>query len=254
MKTMTKTWELLLKEPVSYISRALTAAEQRYAKEALAVTWACERFWDHLVGLHFHIETDHKTLVHPPFWPPRTSTSCPSGPSVSSLLMGFSFSMSHVPGKELVLADSLSRAPVSNASMDDEQFQQEVEAFVNSIIHQLPTSEQWLHNTMEQQHTDEACQQLAEFCHKGSPSRSCLRGAIKFYLPVANEQSIHNRYLLRENRLVIPTALCQKILQKNSLWTPGYHKMQRKGSTVSMVASNRKELENLIHKCPVCCK
>ena len=50
--------------------------------------------------------------------------------------------MSYMPGKELVLADTLSRAPVSNASMDDEQFWQEVEAFVNSIIHQLPTSEQ----------------------------------------------------------------------------------------------------------------
>ena len=50
-------------KPVLYISRDLTTTEQRYAqieKEALAVTWACERLRDFLTGLQFHIYTDHK--------------------------------------------------------------------------------------------------------------------------------------------------------------------------------------------------
>ncbi len=52
--------------PVAFISRSLSETEQRYAqveKEALAVTWACERLSSYLIGLHFTIETDHKPLL-----------------------------------------------------------------------------------------------------------------------------------------------------------------------------------------------
>ena len=53
-------------QPVIYISRALSLTEQWYAqieKEALALTWGCERLSDYLIGLHFHVVTDHKPLI-----------------------------------------------------------------------------------------------------------------------------------------------------------------------------------------------
>ena len=52
-------------KPVSYISRLLSPTKEQYAqieKEALAFTWACERFSDFLVGLKFSVEMDHKLL------------------------------------------------------------------------------------------------------------------------------------------------------------------------------------------------
>ena len=41
-----------------------------------------------------------------------------------------SYTISHVPGKQLIVADALSRAPVSTSSADDLTLQAEVDAFL----------------------------------------------------------------------------------------------------------------------------
>jgi len=48
-------------------------------------------------------------------------------------LMRFYFTISHVPGKDLSTADTLSRSPVKGSSFTDEQFKQEVAANMNMI-------------------------------------------------------------------------------------------------------------------------
>ena len=51
---------------VAFVSRSMSATEQRYAqieKEALAVTWSCEKFTHYILGRHFSIESDHKPLI-----------------------------------------------------------------------------------------------------------------------------------------------------------------------------------------------
>ena len=109
---------------VAYISRAMTPTEQRYAqieKEGLAVTWACERFTDYLVGLRFHVETDHKPLV--PLLSSKLLDELPLRIQRFRMrLMRFGFTIAHIPGKNLSTADTLSRAPVSNSSESDEEF------------------------------------------------------------------------------------------------------------------------------------
>ena len=55
-------------KPVPYASRTLSETEMRYAqieKEALATTWACEKFSTYMYILRrpFLVEIDHKSLV-----------------------------------------------------------------------------------------------------------------------------------------------------------------------------------------------
>jgi hypothetical protein len=48
-------------------------------------------------------------------------------------LMRFDFSISHVAGKDLNIADTLSRAPVENMSQSDTDFKNETKAFVDIL-------------------------------------------------------------------------------------------------------------------------
>jgi hypothetical protein len=52
--------------PIAYASRTLNLAECNYAqieKDALAITWACDRFQDLILGARINVVTDHKPLL-----------------------------------------------------------------------------------------------------------------------------------------------------------------------------------------------
>ena len=96
--------------PVAYASRSLSDTERNYAqieKEALATTWACEKFATYILGRSFTIESDHKPLIpllnekHLDALPPRILR-------FRLRLEKFDYVALHVPGKLLYTADALS--------------------------------------------------------------------------------------------------------------------------------------------------
>ena len=96
---------------VAYASRSLTETERRYAqieKEALAITWSCEKFSDYVLGKEIVIETDHKPLL--PLLTTKQLDSLPARVLRFRLRMDrFTYTLQHVPGKDLHTADALSR-------------------------------------------------------------------------------------------------------------------------------------------------
>ena len=132
-------------KPVAFTSRSMSETERRYAqieKEALATTWACEKFANFIVGMHFRIETDHKPLV--PLLGTKHLDSLP--PRVLRFrlrLDRFSYDITHVPGKELYTADTLSRAPLSDQpSADSIALQDLAELCVMAAVSNLPVGNQ----------------------------------------------------------------------------------------------------------------
>ena len=99
--------------PVAYASRSMTKTEEHYAqieKEALAITWACDKFSNYIVGTKIQIETDHKPLISL-LGSKRLDDLPPRIIKFRLRLARIDCSIAHVPGKLLVTADALSRAP-----------------------------------------------------------------------------------------------------------------------------------------------
>ena len=102
-------------KPISHISRSLSLTNERYAqieKEALAFTWACERFSHFLLGLKFRIQTNHEPL-NPLFSAKRPEELPVRVQRFRVRRLRFDFPVTYVPGKDITIADALSRAPLT---------------------------------------------------------------------------------------------------------------------------------------------
>ena len=244
-------------KPVAYISRSMTPTEQRYAqieKEALAFTWACERLSDYLVGKEFHIQTDHKPLV--PLFSSKHLEELPIRVQRFRLrMMRFQFTISHVPGKELLIADTLSRAPATSPITADVQLQEETNAYVRMVVQSLPATEQRLHEIKHLQAQDSVCQRVCEFCQTEWPQdKKSIDPATLPYYKRAAELSVEEGLLMRGNRIIIPPSLRRDMLARIHTGHQGIVKCRERARQSMWWPGMSKELEDLVKNCPECCK
>ena len=198
----------------------MTTIEQRYGqieKEALALTWACKRLADYLVGLQFHIETDHKPLVHLPI---RVQ-------HFRMRLMCFLFTISYVPGKHLITAVALSRAPITSFPESEEELQKSVDMYVCAILSTLPATDKRIKRLQRNQTEDEVCQHLITFCTEGWPSKNRVPGILKPYYQVVSELSVVDGLLPRGFWIVIPSSLRLEVLDPIHAGHQGIHKCRQ---------------------------
>lgn len=239
--------------PVAYASRALTSTEQRYAqveKEALALTWACERFSDFITGLHFELETDHKPLVSSQALdslPPRIQR-------FRMRLMRYRYAIRHVPGKSLTTADTLSRAPLKNGETDGDGLMEETNIYVDSVIASLPASKTYLSELREQLSADSVCAEVMKYCIEGWPDRSRLDALVRPYWTERAVLSTHNGLLLRGTRLVIPSVMRNRVLEKIHEGHQGIVKCRERAKQSVWWRGLSSQIGELVLKCTACVK
>ena len=240
--------------PVVYASRTLSDVEKRYAqieKEALALTWASERFSDYLIGQQFKIETDHKPLV-PIFTTKNLDQLTTRIQRFRMRMMRFSYTIVHVPGRDLHTADALSRAPVSAPSDTDFQLETDTDMLIGLTMATLPATDQRLKQIRDEQHKDSTCQELANFCQNGWPERSKLAGTLKLYWQYRADINIQADILFCGQRIIIPTSMQSDILKKIHEGHQGIHKCRERAKTSVFWPGLSKQIQDLVESCATC--
>ena len=103
-------------------------------------------------------------------------------------LMRFDFTISHVPGKSLILADVLSRFLLQQ-SKGDSDLSRESDLYDNEVIRQLPAEEERLVQIRNSQGSDPVCRQVIEFCKSGWPTKGNIASELRKYMSVSSELS-----------------------------------------------------------------
>ena len=88
-------------------------------------------------------------------------------------LLRFDFIVSPVPGKSLITADALSRAPVEQQD-GQSSTEEEIDLYVQHVFASLPASNTQLERIKEKQEEDDVCKKLKQYCREGWPDRTTL--------------------------------------------------------------------------------
>lgn len=241
---------------VAYASRIMSDTEKRYSqieKEALALTWACEKFKDYIIGKRIYLETDHKPLISI-FMKKFLEEMTPRLQRFKIRMMRYSYEVVYIPGKELVIPDTLSRCPLEDSKDLNYELENELSAYVNLITDNLPATDKKIQEIIDAQREDMTCQRLIKNINEGWSKFEELAEDEKSYWKDRDNLSINNNLILKDNRILIPKLMRRDILNKLHEGHLGVSKCRERARASVWWPGISSQINQMIEKCNFCIK
>ena len=191
--------------PICYASQSLKPNEIQYAqieKELLAIVYGCEKFNQYIYGREIVIQTDHKPLESIMKKPPRIQR-------LLIRLQKYQLHVQYIPGKDLIIADKLSRAP--HIKKQDIDLNDDIGPYNSrKLTHIIRTSTRMKSSTK----TECELQTVMKMIKEGWPRhKKQVPPAIRNFWHIRNDLHEAEETIMKSQKLVIPFSMRQYILE-----------------------------------------
>ena len=233
-------------KPIAFASRTLNDPESRYAqieKEMLAAVYGLEKFHYYTFGRPVTVVTDHKPLVA---IAKKPLSKAPK--RLQALLLraqAYNYSLIYKPGKQIPVADALSRAPLP------EKPNTEVVS-VNNITFS-PIRPERLDQIRAATQNDVTLTVLKSTLMEGWPSdKALLPQNLHVYYNYRDELTVQDGIILRGDRVVIPLSMRTEMKQKVHSGHLGINSSLRRARDLIFWPGMSSEIRQYIETCAVC--
>ncbi|XP_046557148.1 uncharacterized protein K02A2.6-like [Haliotis rubra] len=243
------------KGPVAFASKAMTNSQRNYAqieKEMLSILFGCEKFHYYLFGRNFKVRTDHKPLevvFKKPLHAIPLRLQC-----MRMRLQIYDADVEFTPGKDVLVADMLSRYFIESLSnKDDLSLDEDIQSYVHMVTSSLPVSDKTMEEIRKESSEDSQHLMPMKIIMNGWPQNmhDCP-SSIKEFWNFRDELTVIDGIVYKGDKIVIPISMRKETLEKIHTGHMGIVKCKERACDVIFWPRMTADIERTVQNCGTC--